>query len=56
MDGVVAPDGAGQGGSWVGLTWKGNHELCRYKLATTKLKLNKDSKKLSKFSYEIVTS
>ena len=32
MDGVVAPDGARQGGSWVGLTWKGKHELCIFNL------------------------
>ena len=35
MDGVVAPDGARQGGSWVGLTWKGKkgkNKPCRFKL------------------------
>ena len=44
MDGVVAPDGAGQGGSWVGLTWKGKHELCRFNLESIQMDRSEQGK------------
>ena len=44
MDGVVAPDGAGQGGSWVGLTWKGKNKLCRFKLESIQVDRSEQGK------------